>query len=102
MSAIEVKVPDIGDVHDAAVIEILVKPGDAIRAEQSLITIESDKASMEVPSPQAGVVEAVQVKLGDKVSQGTVILTLRNNVLQCNASLIRLAGMVDNRYTTPH
>ncbi|MCH2241386.1 MAG: dihydrolipoyl dehydrogenase [Aquabacterium sp.] len=77
MSAIEVKVPDIGDVHDAAVIEILVKPGDAIRAEQSLITIESDKASMEVPSPQAGVVEAVQVKLGDKVSQGTVILTLR-------------------------
>jgi dihydrolipoamide dehydrogenase len=77
MSAIEVKVPDIGDVQDAAVIEILVKPGDAIRAEQSLITIESDKASMEVPSPQAGVVEAVQVKLGDKVSQGTVILTLR-------------------------
>ena len=77
MSAIEVKVPDIGDVHDAAVIEILVKPGDAIRAEQSLITIESDKASMEVPSPQAGVVEQVAVKLGDKVSQGTLILTLK-------------------------
>ena len=77
MSAIEVKVPDIGDVHDAAVIEILVQPGDTIRAEQSLITIESDKASMEVPSPQAGVVEQVAVKLGDKVSQGTLILTLK-------------------------
>ena len=73
MARIELTVPDIGDVHDAAVIEILVKPGDFIKAEQSLITIESDKASMEVPTAQAGVVQEIRVKLGDKVSQGSII-----------------------------
>lgn len=73
MARIELTVPDIGDVHDAAVIEILVKPGDVIKAEQSLITIESDKASMEVPTAQAGVVQEIRVKLGDKVSQGSII-----------------------------
>jgi pyruvate dehydrogenase E2 component (dihydrolipoamide acetyltransferase) len=70
---IELTVPDIGDVSDAAVIELLVKPGDTVRAEQSLITIESDKASMEVPSSQAGVIKELRLKLGDKVSQGAVI-----------------------------
>ncbi len=73
MATIELTVPDIGDVSDAAVIELLVKPGDTVRAEQSLITIESDKASMEVPSSQGGVIKELRLKLGDKVSQGSVI-----------------------------
>ncbi|MFZ5526174.1 MAG: dihydrolipoyllysine-residue acetyltransferase [Pseudomonadota bacterium] len=73
MPTIELTVPDIGDVTDAAVIELLVKPGDTVKPEQSLITIESDKASMEVPSSQGGVIKELRVKLGDKVSQGSVI-----------------------------
>ena len=73
MATIELTVPDIGDVSDAAVIELLVKAGDTVRAEQSLITIESDKASMEVPSSQGGVIKELRLKLGDKVSQGSVI-----------------------------
>jgi len=73
---IEVKVPDIGDFKDVEVIELLVKPGDAVAREQSLITLESDKATMEIPSPQAGVVQSIDVKLGDKVSEVSVILKL--------------------------
>src|SRR5947207_12603879 len=73
MSAIEVKVPDIGDFKDIPVIELLVKPGDAIQKEESLVTLESDKATMEVPSTHAGVVKELRVKIGDKVSQGSVI-----------------------------
>ncbi|WP_119355248.1 dihydrolipoyl dehydrogenase [Azohydromonas sediminis] len=76
MATIEVKVPDIGDFKDVAVIEVLVKPGDTVKAEQSLITVESDKASMEIPSSAAGVVKEVKVALGDKVSEGSVILLL--------------------------
>jgi len=72
----EVLVPDIGDFKDVAVIEVLVKPGDAIQPEQSLITVESDKATMEIPSPVAGVVKELRVKSGDKVSQGSSILLL--------------------------
>jgi pyruvate dehydrogenase E2 component (dihydrolipoamide acetyltransferase) len=72
----EIAVPDIGDFKDVAVIEILVKPGDAIQAEQSLITVESDKATMEIPSPSAGVVKELRVKAGDKVSRGSPILLL--------------------------
>ena len=72
-SPVEVVVPDIGDFKDVAVIELLVKPGDVVRAEQSLVTVESDKASMEIPSSHAGVVKALKVQLGDKVSQGTPI-----------------------------
>lgn len=75
---IEVKVPDIGDFKDVAVIEIFVKPGDKVEAEQSLITLETDKAAMEVPCPAAGVVKALKVKVGDKVSQGSVILALES------------------------
>src|SRR5258706_10125702 len=75
-SMVEIKVPDIGDFKDVEVIEVLVKPGDAIAQEQSLITVESDKASMEIPSSAAGVVREVQVKVGDKVNQGTAILAL--------------------------
>ncbi len=75
-NTIEVKVPDIGDFKDVEVIEILVKPGDAVTKEQSLITLESDKATMEIPSPEAGVVKSMAVKLGDKVSQGSPVLAL--------------------------
>jgi pyruvate dehydrogenase E2 component (dihydrolipoamide acetyltransferase) len=72
----EISVPDIGDFKDVAVIEILVRPGDAVQAEQSLITVESDKATMEIPSPAAGVVKEMRVKSGDKVSRGSLILLL--------------------------
>ncbi len=76
MAIIDIKVPDIGDFKDVAVIEVLVKPGDTIRVEQSLITVESDKASMEIPSSHAGVVQSLKLKLGDTVNEGTVVLTL--------------------------
>ncbi|TAK78600.1 MAG: dihydrolipoamide acetyltransferase, partial [Aquabacterium sp.] len=76
MPLIELKVPDIGDISDVSVIELLVKPGDAIKAEQSLVTVESDKASMEIPATSAGVLKELLVKVGDKVSEGTVIARL--------------------------
>src|SRR5256885_5774754 len=72
----QVVVPDIGDFKEVEVIEVLVKPGDAVTKEQSLITLESDKATMEIPSPTAGVVKELKVKTGDKVSQGSPILLL--------------------------
>jgi len=75
-NTIEVKVPDIGDYKNIPVIEVLVKPGDQVAAEDSLLTLESDKATMEVPSPAAGVVKALKVKVGDKVSEGTLVLIL--------------------------
>jgi dihydrolipoamide dehydrogenase len=78
MAGTEVKVPDIGDFKNVEVIEILVKPGDDVSKEQSLITLESDKATMEIPSPGAGVVKEMRVKVGDKVSQGTPILLLES------------------------
>ena len=78
MSKIEVKVPDIGDFKDVPIIELLVKPGDVVKAEQSLMTLESDKASMDVPSPAAGTVKEIVVKVGDKVSMGSTILTLED------------------------
>ncbi|WP_328515689.1 biotin/lipoyl-containing protein, partial [Ralstonia solanacearum] len=73
---IEVKVPDIGDYKDVPVIEISVKVGDKVEAEQSLITLESDKATMDVPSPAAGTVKDIRVKVGDAVSEGTLIVVL--------------------------
>ena len=76
MALMDIQVPDIGDFDEVAVIELLVKEGDTVKAEQSLITVESDKASMEIPSSHAGVVKALKVKLGDKVKQGSVVLTL--------------------------
>ena len=76
MSQVEIKVPDIGDFKEVEVIELLVKPGDTVKAEQSLITVESDKASMEIPSSHAGVVKELKVKLGDKVAEGSLILLL--------------------------
>ncbi|NZD58772.1 dihydrolipoamide acetyltransferase, partial [Sphaerotilus montanus] len=76
MALIEVKVPDIGDFKDVAIIEVLVKVGDTIKAEQSLLTVESDKASMEIPSSHAGVVKELKVALGDKVNEGSVVVML--------------------------
>ena len=72
----DVLVPDIGDFKDVPVIEILVKPGDEVAAEAPLVTLESDKATLDVPSPAAGTVKEVRVKPGDKVSEGTLLLTL--------------------------
>src|SRR5688572_3471211 len=79
MASTEVKVPDIGDFKEVEVIEVLVKPGDAVSKEQSLITLESDKATMEIPSPGDGTVKAISLKVGDKVSKGSAILVLESS-----------------------
>jgi pyruvate dehydrogenase E2 component (dihydrolipoamide acetyltransferase) len=76
MALIEVQVPDIGDFDEVVVIELMVKVGDTVKAEQSLITVESDKASMEIPCSTAGVVKELRVAVGDKVKQGSVVLVL--------------------------
>ena len=76
MALIEVKVPDIGDFKDVAVIELLVKLGDSVKLEQSLVTVESDKASMEIPASAAGVVKEMKVKIGDTVNEGSLLLML--------------------------
>ena len=76
MALVDIKVPDIGDFDEVGVIELLVKPGDTVKAEQSLITVESDKASMEIPSSHAGTIKELKVALGDKVKQGSVIVVL--------------------------
>ena len=76
MALVEVQVPDIGDFDEVTVIELMVKVGDTVKAEQSLITVESDKASMEIPSSTAGVVKEMRVALGDKVKQGSIVLVV--------------------------
>jgi pyruvate dehydrogenase E2 component (dihydrolipoamide acetyltransferase) len=76
LASIEVKVPDIGDFKDVPVIEVLVKPGDSVKKDDSLITLESDKATMEVPAPSSGTVKEIRVKVGDKVGEGVTILTM--------------------------
>ena len=78
-SLIDIKVPDIGDFDEVTVIELLVKAGDTVKADQSLITVESDKASMEIPCSQSGVVKEIKVKLGDKVKQGSVVLSIESS-----------------------
>src|SRR4051795_11297222 len=76
MSVIEIRIPDIGDFKDVPIIEVHVKPGDTVNAEDPLLTLESDKATMDVPAPQAGTVSEIKVKVGDKISEGDVILLL--------------------------
>ena len=76
MSTIEVKVPDIGDFKEVEIIEVMVKVGDTIKVDQSLITVESDKASMEIPSSHAGVVKELKIKVGDKVAEGSIVLVV--------------------------
>ena len=83
---IEVKVPDIGDFHDVPVIEVYVKAGDVVKAEDALMTLESDKATLEVPAPAAGTVKEVKLKLGDKVSEGTLVLLLETDAAQTTAT----------------
>jgi pyruvate/2-oxoglutarate dehydrogenase complex dihydrolipoamide acyltransferase (E2) component len=87
---VEVKVPDIGDFADVPIIEVLVSPGDAVEAEDPLITLESDKATMDVPAPQAGVVKELKVNVGDTVSEESVILTLggcaRSSTSRCSTT----------------
>lgn len=89
---IDVEVPDIGDFDEVEVIEVLVKEGDQVQAEQSVITVESDKASMEIPSPAAGVVKALKVKLGDKVSKGTLMMILESAGGQVSAPQASVAS----------
>ena len=79
MSIVDVKVPDIGDFKDVPVIDVFVKPGDNVKPEDPLVTLESDKATMDVPSPSGGVVKDLKLKVGDKVSEGGVILTLETD-----------------------
>jgi pyruvate dehydrogenase E2 component (dihydrolipoamide acetyltransferase) len=86
MSTVEVKVPDIGDFKDVPVIDIMVKPGDSVKAEDSLVSLESDKATMDVPAPFAGKVKDIKVKLGDKVSEGSLILTLESGAPAVSAA----------------
>src|SRR5688572_17436171 len=76
MALVEVKIPDIDDFKDVEVIELLVKPDDTIKVDQSLMTVESDKASMEIPSTHADVVKELKIKIGDKVNEGVLLLTL--------------------------
>ncbi len=85
MALIDIQVPDIGDFKDVAVIELLVKPGDTVKADQSLVTVESDKASMEIPSSAAGVVHELKVKIGDTVNQGSVLLSLETGAAAAQA-----------------
>ena len=82
MSIVEVKVPDIGDFKEVEIIELMVKPGDTIKVDQSLITVESDKASMEIPSSHAGVVKELRVKVGDKVAEGSLLLILEEGAAE--------------------
>ena len=88
----EVRVPDIGDFKDVPVIEVLVKPGDVVNAEEALVTLESDKATMDVPAPLGGTVKALNVKVGDKVSEGTVILTLSTGTVSGDPVVAEAAG----------
>ena len=94
MALVEVKVPDIGDFKEVEIIELLVKPGDSVKAEQSLITVESDKASMEIPSSHAGVVKELKVKIGDKVGEGSLVLMLEVDAGAASASAPAAASVL--------
>ena len=100
--AIEVRVPDIGDFKDVPVIEVHVKPGDTVKAEDSLITLESDKATMDVPSPAAGKVGEVKLKVGDKVAEGTLILTLSTGVFGAAPAAPKAAAPSTAPVTAPN
>jgi len=100
-SVIEVKVPDIGDFKNVPIIEVLVKPGDRIQKEDSLVTLESDKATMEVPAPEAGVIKELKVKLGDKVSEGSILVLLEAADASAAAALGTSAPKVEARGPAP-
>ena len=96
-----IEVPDIGVFDTVEVIEILVKVGDAVKAEQSLITVESDKASMEIPTSIAGIVKAIAVKVGDKIKQGSVMLSIEASAAAPSARNCDHCGRKDARPDTP-
>ncbi len=98
---VEIKVPDIGDFDEVAVIEVLVKPGDTVAVETPLITLESDKATMDVPAPQAGVVKEVKVHLGDKVGEGAAILTLEVDEAAAETKPDTAVASADSAKKTP-
>ncbi|MDE2002414.1 MAG: dihydrolipoyl dehydrogenase [Betaproteobacteria bacterium] len=100
MALIEVKVPDIGDFKDVPVIEVLVKPGDSVRAEDPLVTLESDKATMDVPSPVDGVVKSIAVKVGGRVSEGSALLALESAVAAARNATANPPGAVDSPAAT--
>ncbi len=100
-SAIEVRIPDIGDFKDVAVIELMVKVGDSVKLEQSLMTVESDKAAMEIPSSAAGVVQAMHVKLGDKVNIGDLVLLLQGTASAASAVAAASSSAAVNTAVTP-
>src|SRR5881628_2543195 len=82
----QVKVPDIGDFKDVPVIEVMVKPGDTVKPEDALVTLESDKATMDVPAPLGGVVRDIAVKVGDKLSEGSLVLTIVTDSAQASSA----------------
>ncbi|MEA3275244.1 MAG: dihydrolipoyl dehydrogenase [Pseudomonadota bacterium] len=98
---IEVTVPDIGDFKDVEIVEVLVTPGDRVEKEGSLITLESDKATMEIPSPEAGTIEELKVKLGDRLAQGDAILTLRTESATAEAPTAEASPQTDTPEPTP-
>src|SRR4051812_2349162 len=101
--ATEVKIPDIGDIADAAIVEVHVKEGDPVNTDDPLITLESDKATMEVPAPQGGTIEKLLIKIGDKVSEGTPILILRggDGALTQPPSLVEQQEPAPTQQTSP-
>ena len=101
MATLEIKVPDIGDFDEVTVIELMVKVGDTVAVDQSLITVESDKASMEIPSSAAGVVKALSVKIGDKVKQGTVVLTMDSAVADAAPAPVAAAAPAATQVVVP-
>ncbi len=101
MSLVEIKVPDIGDFKEVEVIELLVKPGDTVKVDQSLITVESDKASMEIPCNQAGVVKELKVKIGDKVAEGSLLLMLETSAAAAPAAAPVAAATATATATAP-
>ena len=101
MSLVEIKVPDIGDFKEVEVIELLVKPGDTVKVDQSLITVESDKASMEIPCNQAGVVKELKVKIGDKVAEGSLLLMLETSAAAAPAAAPVAAATARAPVTAP-
>ncbi len=101
MALVEVKVPDIGDFKDVQIIELLVKPGDTVKVEQSLVTVESDKASMEIPSSTAGVVKELKVALGDKLNEGTLLLILETGAAAAPAPAAAPAAAVATPVAAP-
>ena len=99
---VEIKVPDIGDFSDVDVIDVLVNEGDSVAVDDALITLESDKASMDIPSPQAGVIRALKIGIGDKASEGTLVCLMEAGDAAAATSSNAAAASTPAMPTTPH